>query len=104
MSRLLKGNAGLGPDLCLRLADLLGQDPAFVLRACGHARLSERICPDRARAAHDHRGDSAIDQLPPADQCFVQRLIERLLLGKWIEFASKPPARDQVKAQKGGAR
>jgi len=104
VSRLLKGTAGLSPYLCLRLADLLGQDRAFVLRACGHARLSDRLFPGGAPTATEgQRVQDAIEQLPPFDRRLIQALVERLIHGEPIELTSLAPV-SALGGQKGGAR
>jgi len=43
------GGAGLGIENCVRLADLLDEDRASVLRAYGFARFSDRLYADERK-------------------------------------------------------
>ncbi len=104
LSRLLKGTAGPGPELALRLADLLGQDRAEVLRACGHARLSEALYPPGQDTTIGVRLQNAIDSLPGLDRRFVQELVERLSALQAAEAVRTPQRGDQAEALEGGVR
>jgi hypothetical protein len=82
MSRIVHGGR-LGFERCLLLADLLREDPAVVLQAYRHARLSDilqglyiiRGYVPRERA----RVHEALDQLPSDDHHVIGTLIDRLV-------------------------
>jgi hypothetical protein len=87
--------------LSLRLADLLGQDRALVLRACGHLRLSENIYSQAPAEMSQPRVQDPIDQLSTNDRRLVQSLIERLSVDTSV--AARPLSSSRRTA-KGGVR
>jgi len=82
ISRIVHGGR-LGFEPCLRLADLIHEDPAVVLQAYRYPELSEilqglyvtRGCVPRERA----RVYEALDQLPSDDHHVIGNLIDRLV-------------------------
>jgi hypothetical protein len=49
VSRVLSGEATINAALAIRLADLLGESRADVLRGCGHGELADLLYPQGAR-------------------------------------------------------
>lgn len=78
VSRILKGVCGIGPDLCLRLADVLGESRAAVLRQCGHAKFAERVYPKGDPEPVRSRLGDIIERLSKHDQRLISVLAERL--------------------------
>ena len=78
----VKNGARLSVENCLRLADVLSDDPAVVLRAYGYkdeAAILDRAYPDRGRRP---QGDVSlladVGKLPPEHLRLVRELIAAL--------------------------
>jgi hypothetical protein len=78
VNRILKGLCGIGPDLCLRLADVLAESRATALRQCGHAKLPERVYPQGDPEPMHPRVLDTIERLSDHDQQSISVLVERL--------------------------
>jgi hypothetical protein len=82
LSRVKKGGR-LSVESCLRLADVLSEDPALVLRAYGYkdeAAILDRAYP---RRGHRPQGDvsllTELGKLPPERVRLVRELIDALM-------------------------
>jgi transcriptional regulator with XRE-family HTH domain len=78
VSRILKGVCGIGPTLCLQVADVLGESRIAVLRGCGHARLCERVYEQADPQPPNAPVRDAIGRLSDDDQRLICALAERL--------------------------
>ena len=81
VSRVVGGFVGLGPQPCLRLADVLDEDPLVVLRECGHVRLADCVAALASGGPQRAQIHEAVDRLTSADRQIVSSLIDRLLAG-----------------------
>jgi transcriptional regulator with XRE-family HTH domain len=107
ISRIVHGGR-LGFERCLRLADLIHEDPAVVLQAYRYPELSEilqslyvtRGCVPRERA----RVHEALDRLPSDDHHAIGNLIERLVSAGRTEPPGAESRVGGLDDVKGGAR
>jgi hypothetical protein len=81
VSRMQKGHVGIGIETCLRLADVLDEDPFVLLAKCGYLGLSTKLehlakgrTPPPRTTLH-----AVLDRLPRRDRQLVARVMDRLL-------------------------
>jgi hypothetical protein len=106
ISRIVHGGR-LGFERCLRLADLVHEDPAVVLRAYRYAELGDilqglyttRGCVPRERA----RLFDALVRLHTDDCQFVADLIDRLVSAHPSENAGPDSGEHRLDERRGGA-
>lgn len=80
LSRVAAGLAGLGVSFCFRLAAILQEDAAHVLRACGHGDVADCLATvPAATAPRSEPLHEAIDRLSLDDRLLVARVVQRLL-------------------------
>jgi transcriptional regulator with XRE-family HTH domain len=95
ISRMRRGQVGMGVETCLVLAEVLDEDPFPILHRCGFATLADRLerlrQPDakvRRAGLHD-----ALERLPWRDRQIISGLIDRLLVDARADMPDADPPR-----------